>query len=1328
MMRKVKRSAGSYAVAGLGLLCSVMILVGSGSSVLAAPAKLATANPFDVAVRGGYVYWSELVEEFCTSTDPFSQGSLKRVSVSGGTVETLYSSCDFSPANIAVDSDWVYAVDWHGDRIVRISIKGGTPQEIAKANGAIYHRGLEVDDTFVFWADDDGLKRATKDGLSTVTLVTTDVNDLTTDVSHVYWSGGEIGSASIKRVGKNGGASQTLASGLNYPRDLAVDESFVYWADSDSIRRMPKIGGAAAPTTSYSNSGTQVAHLAVRDSRLFWTETDSAGSIGSGKVRSASKTGGAQSSIATGLSGPGGINIDGQYAYWGDGDGIKRVGLSAAPGVQIEGGYGFFKPEGDEQSISGPVFLRGGDQPTFRTKLSATAVTVDVFAPSTSAGLTLVKSLSLQKSGNQWAGKWDWTSSSWSNSEQIPVGAFVARFKPAAGATYELPFYVVFNPQEVGVSASHAFTLDKQRGEYALWFASDSTTIGGKVYGRDWVIEYALHPDDNRIFGQTIGLIAGQTSTSAAAQKVLDWLEPQKGTAKCVCAQYSGGKCVKVKAEPVGDPSSGYRWRYTTCASSKDVLTLLMRTDQMAQCADSAGLCVAMLRSIGIPAHPVTADAAVEYGTATWGFDTWVEARFKGGSGTQWYAAHPHEGYAWTTRATAGTWGVASEQDNDIVFMADDTWPITVVPYSLAAQFGYGTPCKQPEQTFATLVSWVEHLCQSNPTGGGYWSKGHWECSPPQGSDIVIQTDQPNYQVGDTAHITVSIHNPSDAPLVGELNVDLAIDQLLTKQFPDSTLTISSNEISVPPGESVDIALDYELPGSLSSFDSHLIVARVDEEQTLLPFGIEPLYQAQFTVPAKVYSGDVFTAQLIVVNNGGQQIESILVELKVPFGVEVTEGAPTQTIGSVEPGEEASLIWNLVAGTPSELAVIEAEIVSWNGGGSLEIQDVDILGPPGLTVECAYTELEPNDSIEGADLGGSIPGSFCFDAEITDGNPDYFAFDVDSSYWVTIVTTLPEGGDTILLLLDEWGEEIAFNDDDPNGGLGSFLEKCLTAGRYYVVVNSYDATATFPYVLSIEGVDPCEVAAPCDYQEMEENDSIEGADFGGSIPGSFCFDAEIADGNPDFFAFDVDSSHWVTIVTTLPEGGDTILLLLDEWGEEIAFNDDAPGGGLESLVHRCLPPGRYYVSVSSYDVAATFAYVLSIEGVDPCEVAAPCDYQEMDENDSIEGADLGGSIPGSFCFDAEITDGNPDFFAFDVDSSHWVTIVTTLPKGGDTILLLLDEWGEEIAFNDDAPTGGRESFLSECLPPGRYYVGVGSYDEAATFPYVLSIRGVDPCR
>ena len=245
-------------------------------------------------------------------------------------------------------------------------------------------------------------------------------------------------------------------------------------------------------------------------------------------------------------------------------------------------------------------------------------------------------------------------------------------------------------------------------------------------------------------------------------------------------------------------------------------------------------------------------------------------------------------------------------------------------------------------------------------------------------------------------------------------------------------------------------------------------------------------------------------------------------------------------------------------------------------------------------------EVEPNDSPFLADWGGTIPGAFCFEAEISEGNEDYFAFDVASPTDVVIETHLFGSGDTILTLLDADGGELASNDDAPDGTRRSRIEECLSRGLYYVVVEDFRGEDSFPYALVVKGSMPCGSPAVCGLSEVEDNDSMGRADWGGPIPGAFCWEAEIVEGNEDYFAFEVPSSMLVEIRTELFGTGDTTLTLLLGTGEVVATNDDDPDGGTHSVIEECLPPGQYYVAVRSFHETASFPYVLSVESGEPC--------------------------------------------------------------------------------------------------------------------------------
>ena len=111
---------------------------------------------------------------------------------------------------------------------------------------------------------------------------------------------------------------------------------------------------------------------------------------------------------------------------------------------------------------------------------------------------------------------------------------------------------------------------------------------------------------------------------------------------------------------------------------TQDVVDLLVNyTD--AQCADDACCLTALLRAIGIPAHPVTADAGLDTEAANWTFDTWVEFLTPHNGVTDWRIFHPHEYPRMQpeSRSTFSTTrAVATKGFNNIIVMANEAFDL----------------------------------------------------------------------------------------------------------------------------------------------------------------------------------------------------------------------------------------------------------------------------------------------------------------------------------------------------------------------------------------------------------------------------------------------------------------------------------------------------------------------------------------------------------------------------------------------------------------------------------------------------------------------------
>lgn len=646
-----------------------------------------------------------------------------------------------------------------------------------------------------------------------------------------------------------------------------------------------------------------------------------------------------------------------------DSNAVKVVKTSD-PLTEVKNGHPFFKPEAGEQIISGPVFLRGvviagTFGPVFEAIMcGAEKVTVDIVDPLGE----MIETVTLKevKKGH-FEGGWNWKHANWKIPDDIPVGEYKAKFKILGGSGIvetEHPFYVIFNPAEV--KSPGEFSIS-EKGEKGIWFGS--TRKDAKI-GKDWAKTYDLHPDDERIFGQAIKLANGGTSQYEATKLIMPWVVPYRyhphycqcmsdcikdcvdackeageteASCKIKCWDPCHTKCLKK------DPNK--RFVYSICTSEEDTLDLLARKDQLAQCADSANLFVAMLRAVGIPSHPVTADAAVENGQMTWAFDTWTEARLKGPSGEDWFVFHPHEGLGPELRDSAGgNWGVASKYFDDDVIMAKEDWyPSEVADGKEDLAFKWETNCKEPNQNFDKQAAWLDHLCLPGSSGIGYWGTGHWTCSPNQSSNISISMDKERYYVGDTANIRITIYNPTEISISSRLIADISLDNPLTMQFPDEIINAFTENVTVAPRSSKEIRIRYELPTWLSSYNGYIISASFAEEYATSAFSISPLFVTDLTAPDRVEEGERFDAMLTIFNPQNVTLKSISARMDLPFEVQSPEEALNKNVDEVPPGANTTLVWHLIAASHTAVAPLEFIISSETSGGARLSRGVEII-------------------------------------------------------------------------------------------------------------------------------------------------------------------------------------------------------------------------------------------------------------------------------------------------------------------------------------------------------------------------------------------------
>lgn len=193
-----------------------------GGAVIALGLQL--EYPWNIAVSSTTVFW--------TTTD--GTDAVMSVPIGGGTLTpfALGSTGEFSP--IAIDADNLY---WSTDTATyQEPLAGGQALSIGPAPAA-----LAVDDSYVYFAlngsPTGSIVRVPIGGGAQTTIASGRLPDLmaiAVDATRVYWieGYGTIGQGAVAAVDKSGGTPVILASGLQDPSAIAVDDSNVYVANT----------------------------------------------------------------------------------------------------------------------------------------------------------------------------------------------------------------------------------------------------------------------------------------------------------------------------------------------------------------------------------------------------------------------------------------------------------------------------------------------------------------------------------------------------------------------------------------------------------------------------------------------------------------------------------------------------------------------------------------------------------------------------------------------------------------------------------------------------------------------------------------------------------------------------------------------------------------------------------------------------------------------------------------------------------------------------------------------------------------------------------------
>ncbi|HEX4946984.1 MAG TPA: transglutaminase domain-containing protein, partial [Blastocatellia bacterium] len=569
----------------------------------------------------------------------------------------------------------------------------------------------------------------------------------------------------------------------------------------------------------------------------------------------------------------------------------------SSPAVEIFGGEGFFNAEQGEQQIDGPVFPRGkGKGPLIKLQTCCQSeVKAQILGPNNAVLADLILN---EEFPGYYSAQWNWKfNGNTPVATKIPVGAYtVVASSKCTRETARKRFYVIFDPAEVNGPDRFSFN------ETGIWFGTSSNASKALVYH--------LHPDDARVFMKALNAANGQTESLTAARKVAT----------------------------VEENLFSYSLSYHT----NDVLTMLANFTE-AQCADDANVLTAMLRAIGIPAHPATADAALETGAANWTFDTWTEFLAPNPSTPEWLILHPHE-YPGDLPMSRGAFGankgVATKQFNDLVIMAGENWDVNQVADNTSDVTYARLDCGEPRQAHLSVANWLLDLCEN-----GYWTPNHWDCAGIRTLSLRIPSSRFSNTInpGGSYEGRFVVTNTTKEAIKDELLIELLSDDPSGKAFPDAVLVTERQRLEIHAGERAEFSFKLPVPRQMQP--GHQILLRIRTAKEMLFLNALKLQGIDVTVKTSERKrvGDDLTIVATIVNRSDRVLEGGRVALFVPPGVAVA--SPLAEVRALKPGEQQEITWKAKLTAPLEVGSIRVVVTTLAQGWAEAIEPLSISNP-----------------------------------------------------------------------------------------------------------------------------------------------------------------------------------------------------------------------------------------------------------------------------------------------------------------------------------------------------------------------------------------------
>ncbi len=240
-------------------------------------------NPLGIALDSANVYWANYGPQNGTTTS--ATGGVAKIAKSdlGGTatvIDSGQSSNSHGSIVVTVDSSNIYWGNYFQIMICPLAGCGTAGATILSQAGGV--NAIAVSGGVVYWTNGDGMQVSmianTNIGGAATPLASNQGRPLglALDNTYVYWANTTEGT--VHRAPLAGGPNQIVASNqvgdssTDMASYLAIDDTFVYWNDqtAHSYLKAPKSGGGpVTPLTNY--GGSDCRYLAVDSVAVYFT-------------------------------------------------------------------------------------------------------------------------------------------------------------------------------------------------------------------------------------------------------------------------------------------------------------------------------------------------------------------------------------------------------------------------------------------------------------------------------------------------------------------------------------------------------------------------------------------------------------------------------------------------------------------------------------------------------------------------------------------------------------------------------------------------------------------------------------------------------------------------------------------------------------------------------------------------------------------------------------------------------------------------------------------------------------------------------------------------